>query len=491
MPWDGTELCIAELSGAELSAEELSTQQSLSGVELSDGSSGIEAGEPKTVAGSSAPGADEAIHGSDWLSTGELVFSTDRSGYWNLHAWDPATGKERELSSLEGSEIGAPAWVFGTQAWTELQAGQLAVSVTAGARDSIGLLDTGSDPDPRPAGQVQILDIEVASVGSLAASESGTIIALVGKPDELMSIIEVDPATAEVQVLRPPADLGVDSQWFSRAETFDFESAGGRQSHAFFYPPTGAGVAGVHGELPPLIVMGHGGPTAHSSPDLSLKVQYWTSHGFAVLDVNYGGSTGFGRDYRRLLNDSWGLVDVEDCVAGAEQLAAAGRVDGQRMAIRGGSAGGFTVLRALEVSDAFSAGTSLYGVADLAALAADTHKFEARYLDGLIGPYPQAQTIYDERSPINHTQDLSCPLLVMQGSEDEVVPPSQSEAIVAAVAAKGLPHAYLLFEGEQHGFRQSETIVRSLQAELWFYGKVFGFTPAEPIADVPGAVGFD
>jgi dipeptidyl aminopeptidase/acylaminoacyl peptidase len=220
-------------------------------------------------------------------------------------------------------------------------------------------------------------------------------------------------------------------------------------------------------------------------------VQYWTSRGFAVVDVNYGGSTGFGRPYRRLLGDSWGIVDVQDCIAAARHLADSGVVDGSRMAIRGGSAGGYTTLAALTSSDVFGAGTSLYGVADLEALARDTHKFESRYLDGLVGPYPEARDVYVERSPISHTDQLSCPLLVLQGLEDEVVPPNQAEAIVAAVAAKGIPHAYLAFEGEQHGFRRAETIIRSLEAELWFYGRVFGFEPADRIEPVPGAIGLD
>ena len=235
--------------------------------------------------------------------------------------------------------------------------------------------------------------------------------------------------------------------------------------------------------------MGHGGPTSHATPALSLRVQYWTSRGFAVADVNYGGSSGFGRAYRRLLDDAWGVVDVEDCVAIARHLASEGLVDPARMAIRGGSAGGFTVLRALTTDDVFSAGTSLFGVADLEALARDTHKFESRYLDGLVGRYPEERSVYQARSPINHTDRLSCPLLVLQGLEDEIVPPNQAEAIVAALAAKGIPHAYVAFPGEQHGFRHEANIIRSYEVELWFYGRVFGFEPADRIEPPAGAVG--
>lgn len=472
MPWDTTTLFAATIKANDTT------------VSLSD---------DVVVAGGEPDGSavGESIHGSNWLANGDLVYSTDRSGYWNLHRWNPHTKAESALTDLHGAEIGAPAWVFGVQRWAELSDGSLAVVITESAKDSLGILSLDHG---LPAAPVRV-DLPFVTFGAeIAASTRGSVVALVGSSDSLPQMVEITPATAAVSKLRPAEDLGVETGWFSTAERFDFVSAGGRDSHAFFYPPAGlsadgGSLAGTANELPPLVVMGHGGPTAHSEPDLSLKVQYWTSRGIAVVDVNYGGSTGYGRDYRRLLNGAWGLVDVEDCVAAAEQLAAAGRVDGSRMAIRGGSAGGFTVLRALQVSSSFSAGTSLYGVADLGALARDTHKFESRYLDGLIGPYPQDEAVYDERSPINHVGDLSCPLLVMQGDEDKVVPPSQSEAIVEAVAAKGLPHCYLLFVGEQHGFRQSASIVRSLEAELWFYAKVFGFQQSDQIADLAEAVG--
>jgi dipeptidyl aminopeptidase/acylaminoacyl peptidase len=289
-------------------------------------------------------------------------------------------------------------------------------------------------------------------------------------------------------VVRPPEDIGIDPAWISSPQAISYPS-GDRRAHGFFYPPTGPGLAGPDGSSPPLIVKGHGGPTAQAAPALDLKIQYWTSRGFAVVDVNYGGSSGFGRAYRELLRGSWGIVDVEDCINAAGYLAESGLVDGERLTIRGGSAGGFTVLAVLEASDRFAAGTSLYGVADLTALAADTHKFESRYLDRLIGPYPERADLYHERSPINHTDRLTSPLLVLQGLEDEVVPPNQSEAIVAALAAKGVPHAYVPFEGEQHGFRKAENIVRSLEVELWFYGRILGFDPADPIEPAEGAVG--
>lgn len=263
-----------------------------------------------------------------------------------------------------------------------------------------------------------------------------------------------------------------------------FSSADGRQAHGWFYPPRNEAHTAPAGELPPLVVLSHGGPTSAANPAFTLGVQYWTTRGFAVLDVDYGGSTGYGRSYRKLLDGAWGVVDVEDCCAGAEWLAANGRCDPARMVIRGGSAGGFTTLAALAFRSTFRAGASHYGVADLEALATDTHKFESRYLDGLVGPYPEARAVYQARSPIHHTDGLDCPLILLQGSEDVIVPPSQSRAMAAALAAKGIPHAYIEFPGEQHGFRQAANIRRALEAELYFYSRVFGFDLAQPVDPV-------
>jgi dipeptidyl aminopeptidase/acylaminoacyl peptidase len=257
-----------------------------------------------------------------------------------------------------------------------------------------------------------------------------------------------------------------------------------RTAHAWFYPPAGDGVRAPHGELPPLLVMVHGGPTAAADPSFRLSTQFWTSRGFAVTDVDYGGSTGYGRAYRRLLDDAWGIVDVQDACAAAGWLADQGLVDGDRLAIRGGSAGGFTALVALATTDVFAAGASHYGVADLGALARDTHKFESRYLDRLVGPWPQAEAIYRERSPLSHLEGFTAALIVLQGLQDEVVPPAQAELIVAGLRERGVPHAYLTFDGEQHGFRIAANIVRAITAELYFYSRVFGFTPAGELEPV-------
>ena len=285
-------------------------------------------------------------------------------------------------------------------------------------------------------------------------------------------------------VIKRSQDAEQDLDSISVPESMEFPTGGGLNAHAFFYVPQSAGFVGPSEAKPPLIVMSHGGPTGATSSALRLNIQYWTSRGFAVVDVNYGGSTGYGRAYRERLRGNWGVVDTEDCIRSAQHLAAQGRVDGARLVIRGGSAGGYTTLCALTFHDVFAAGASHYGVADAEALARDTHKFESRYLDSLIGPYPEERARYRERSPIHFAEQLSCPLLLLQGLEDAVVPPQQAEVMVEALRKRGLPYAYLAFEGEQHGFRRSENIVRAIEAELFFYGRVFGFEPADPIEPI-------
>jgi dipeptidyl aminopeptidase/acylaminoacyl peptidase len=296
--------------------------------------------------------------------------------------------------------------------------------------------------------------------------------------------VRIDLRSGTSEVLRAPGQIRLEPASISKAEAIEFPTDGGRTAHAFFYPPSHARFSGPAAALPPLIVKVHGGPTSHSRAELSLATQFWTSRGFAFLDVNHGGSTGFGRAYRERLAGNWGIVDVGDVVAAVRYLASLGRVDTHRVAIRGGSAGGFTVLAALAFHDAFKAGANYYGVSDLEPLARDTHKFESRYLDRLVAPLPDGRAIYEARAPIRHLAGFSAPLITFQGSEDKVVPPSQSRAIVAALQAKGVPVAYIEFEGEQHGFRKAENIVRSLEAELAFYGEVFGFRPAGTLPPV-------
>ena len=458
MPWDATRLCAAPLWQSDRE---------------------LRLGNVKVVAG----GDGVSVVGPDWTADGRLVYSDDRNGFWNLHQWVPGDETDTPLTQLEDSEIGSPPWVFGVQHWTETVDGRLFATVTREATDTLVELVDG-----------ELRPLDIGAAGLVSVGPIGEQLLVVGNRHDGLPVIEaLDPDSRTRRLVRPADELGFSPSWFSHAQAIAYDS-NGRTAHAFFYPPTGVDEAGVPlvgdgDERPPLVVIGHGGPTAHTDPSLNLKIQYWTTRGFAVVDVNYGGSTGFGRAYRQLLNGNWGIVDVEDCVNAALHLAEQGLVDRERLAIRGGSAGGFTVLTALTGTDVFAAGTSLYGVADLEALATDTHKFESRYLDGMIGPYPEDKATYDQRSPINHTDGFSCPLLVLQGDEDEVVPPNQAEAIVAAVAAKGLPHASILFAGEQHGFRRSENIIRSLEAELWFYGRVFGFDPADTIEPIVAAVG--
>jgi dipeptidyl aminopeptidase/acylaminoacyl peptidase len=298
------------------------------------------------------------------------------------------------------------------------------------------------------------------------------------------ALVRLNPRTLESAVLRSSSDIELDPGYISVARAIEFPTEGGKKAHAFYYPPTNRDFTAPEGELPPLLVLSHGGPTSATSNAFSLSIQYWTSRGIGVLDVNYGGSTGYGREYRQRLNGEWGIVDVDDCVNGARYLVERGEVDGERLAIRGGSAGGYTTLNALTFRDTFKAGASYYGICDLEAMARDTHKFESRYLDTMVGPFPERADLYRERSAIYHTDRLSCPIILLQGLEDKVVPPNQSEMMRDALRAKGLPVAYLAFEGEQHGFRRAETIKRATEAELYFYSRIFGFPLADKIEPV-------
>jgi len=470
MPWDGTELWVATLTG------------SCDGVLATADAYRCDGGN------------DVSIVGPQWLQNGQLVYSSDASGWWNLYAYDRHSQQVRALTKLKHAEIGAAAWAIGTTRFVELCTTSspvnqtfphLAVAITEQASDRVAVLN--------PNGELQTLPLDCAAVRGLSATNDGGLLVLAELRDsEAAHFRFTAPDIAHCSTPRKLTVSAIAQQQtlpWSIAEPIQFAS-GNTVAHAFFYPPCAAQASASATAKPPLIVMGHGGPTSHATPALRLSIQYWTSRGFAVADVNYRGSTGFGRQYRQGLNEQWGVVDVEDCISVAQFLAETGRVDGKRCVIRGGSAGGLTVLRALQLSDVFAAGTSLYGVADLQGLLAETHKFESRYLDGLIGAYPTHSERYHERSPIHHAQNINVPILVLQGDEDKVVPPSQSEAIVHAVASRGLPHAYVLFAGEQHGWRQASTLVRALELELWFYGAALGFQPADEIDAPPEAVGF-
>lgn len=445
MPWDGTTLWLAEVDAAGAVVN------------------------PTAVAG----GPAESIFQPAWSPRNELHFVTDRSGWWNLHRL--RAGAVEALHPM-AAEFGRPQWAFGMSTYGFDGAGRIICCVGRAGLWQLATLAPES-------GEFAFLDTPFVAIDNLCVGDDFAVF-IGATPTEAGAVVRLDLRTLAHEVLRASSVAEVDAGFFSRAQAIDFPTEGGLFAHAFFYPPAHRDVRGPDGERPPLIVISHGGPTGASNAAFKWSHQFWTSRGFAVVDVNYGGSSGYGRPYRERLNGLWGVVDVDDSVNAARFLVARGDVNPARIAIRGGSAGGYTTLCALTFREFFKAGASHYGIGDLETLATDTHKFESRYLERLIGPYPQARALYLERSPVHHTARLSSPMILFQGSEDKAVPPAQAQAMFDAVDAKGLPVAYLLFEGEQHGFRRATTIKRALEAELYFYGKVFGFTPADPIEAV-------
>lgn len=413
---------------------------------------------------------EESVFQPEWSPDGVLYCASDRDrGWWNLHRW---TGETLENITPIEAEFGLPQWVFGMSVYGFLSSEEILASCSREGRWELMRVHLRS-------GELEAIAMPYSDMKSVR-SEDGEAVFLASSPTALPVVLSWRGAN-EMQVLRNSGELGLQAEEIAIAEAIDYPTADGSIVHAFYYPPTNPRAEPLPGERPPLIVMSHGGPTAANSDAFSVKVQYWTSRGFALLDVNYRGSTGYGRAYRRALNGLWGVADVEDCVHGARYLAAEGRIDPGRTIIRGSSAGGFTTLCALTFHDVFRAGASLYGIGNLESLAKDTHKFEARYLDRLVGPYPAERERYRERSPIHHIDQLSCPVIFLQGMLDRVVPPSQAEAMVTALKEKGIPVAYIRFEQEQHGFRKGESIRRAYESELAFYGRVFGFTPADEL----------
>ena len=421
------------------------------------------------------PGWDQGVDGTG----SRLLVCSDHDDWWCLYEVDLDGGSLLPVVTGE-FDVATPPWVFGMQRWA---AAGGTVAAAAGLPSGDQILVDG-----------RVLPVSDSSVSSLTiardAPDGSTVLAYAGagyrhEPEVVVVRLGGD-RRAERTAVRPARTLGLEPSLLVEPEAITFPTGPDRSAvaHALYYRPANPACAGPAGDRPPLLVMAHGGPTAAARRQLQLGVTFWTSRGIAVVDVDYRGSTGYGRRYRRALDGAWGVVDVEDCVAAARFLADRGDADRQRLMIRGGSAGGFTVLAALALHDTFAAGASRYGIADLEALAADTHKFESRYLDRLVGPYPEARDVYLARSPIHHIDAFDAPMIVLQGDEDEIVPPAQSEMIVEALEARGVPVAYLLFEGEQHGFRSADNIVTALEAELTFFGRVLGFTPADRLPDL-------
>jgi dipeptidyl aminopeptidase/acylaminoacyl peptidase len=443
MPWDGTELMVAD-------------------VEL-----GGTLGVPRLVAG----GPEESVIDPRFAPGGALHYCSDRTGWWNLYREDGTA-----LTSLDGAEIGFPAWVFGMSRYVFLDDGRIACVVTRSAIDSLELLEPGGS-ELRPTG----LGWSSFGPASLSAG-GGRVVFSAASPTAPTALVSYEPDSGDETIIRRSIDVDLDPASISVPRAIEFPTGDGATAHAFYYPPANGEYEGPADELPPLRVICHGGPTANTTPALGIEVQFFTQRGIGVLDVNYRGSTGYGRAYRQLLNGRWGEIDWQDCIAAARHLAEQGEVDHDRTWVEGGSAGGYVVLCALVFDPtAFAAGVSYFGVADAEALALDTHKFESRYLDSMIGPYPERADLYRARSPVHFVEQLERPLLLLQGLDDKVVPPSQAEAMVEVLERKGIPYAYLAFEGEGHGFRRQENIKRSLEATLSFVGQVFGFAAADEL----------
>jgi dipeptidyl aminopeptidase/acylaminoacyl peptidase len=444
MTWDGTELWLADVAP--------------------DGS----IGNSHCIAGS----REESVFQPTFASDGALYFVSDRSRWWNLYCFNH---EQIEALAPMAAEFGLPQWVFGMSTYAVISERRVVCAFNREATWRLALLDG-------VARQMDVIALPFTDFSSVVANHEHAVF-VAASPTMTPAVVRLDLTTRRYDILRASSVDLPDAGYLATPQSLTYPSSG-EQAHGFYYPPANRDFCAPTGETPPLLVLNHGGPTSAVTSALNLRIQYWTSRGFAVLDVNYRGSTGYGRDYRRKLDGQWGVADVDDAIAGARYLVARGWADEKRLAIRGGSAGGYTVLCALTFHDLFRAGASYYGVSDLESLARDTHKFEARYLDRLIGPYPAQHDLYRARSPIHHVDRLSCPMIFFQGMEDKVVPPNQTEKMVSALRAKGIPVAYMPFAGESHGFRRAENIQRALDGEFYFYSRIFDFTPADAIVPV-------
>ena len=443
MPWDGADLWVADISP------------------------GGEVGRPRHVAG----GPSESIAQPEWSPSGSLHFVSDRTGWWNLYRLD---GDETIAVHPAEAEYAYPMWTLGHRRYTFLADGRIVALEEGAAGDRLLIIGAeGIEEAPLP----------YVAFGSSMARIGGAAYLVASASDRPTSLVGFDLDIGRFRTIRAPEGAVIDPGFVGVPRPITFDTPDGT-AHALYYPPTHPGHRAPRGERPPLIVNIHGGPTSRLAMGLNPERLFWTSRGFAIVDVDHGGSTGYGRAYRKRLDGRWGVVDVRDCTLAAVACAGRGLADPKRLLIHGGSAGGFTVLMALALSDEFAAGVASYAVTDLTALATDTHKFESRYLDSLIGPYPERRDLYLERSPTTHVAEITSPVLLLQGLEDRVVPPSQSEAMRDALIANGTPVGYLTFPGEGHGFRSAAARVRAMEAELWFYGKVLGFEVADRVEAV-------
>jgi Dipeptidyl aminopeptidases/acylaminoacyl-peptidases len=445
MPWDGTELWVGELD-----AEGRATSA-------------------RKVAG----GSSESIYQPEWSPGGELYFVSDRNDWWNLYR---VRGDGDEPVCRRAAEFGAPQWGFGMTSYSFLGATDIVCVYSEAGGSKLGQIDTAK-------GTLKQIELLYTTLSGVAVS-GGWVALIAASPTLSERLLVVDAGTGAQEVVKVSNPAHIDPGYFSIPQPIEFPTEGGVTAHAFYYPPKNKDYEAAAGEKPPLVVHCHGGPTSSAGSSFDLEYQYWTSRGFGIVDVNYGGSSGYGRAYRLRLNSNWGVIDVDDCINAARYLVEHGLVDGKRIAITGGSAGGFTTLVALTKRGFFNAGASHFGIGDLVTFIKETHKFESHYLDTLIGPYPERADLYRDRSAVNFADNLNCPVILFQGLEDKVVPPSQADEFVAVCEKKKLPYAYLAFEGEQHGFRQAKNIRRSIEGELYFYSQIFDFATADDIEPV-------
>jgi len=445
MPWDGTQLWLGDLD----------QDGNITKIER--------------IAGDE----DESIFQPLWDPNGDIYYISDQTGWWNIYRY--SDGHSSCVLEME-AEFGLPQWIFGMSTYAVINAGELIASYKDLKGSHLINIDVAS-------GTIQDIDVPFSEIDQIRASQN--LIAFVASSTEQPpAIVAIDLKSNDMHIIRKSSETQLHGDFLSRAEQLSYESRPGELTHAWYYAPLNRDYTGPEREKPPLIVLSHGGPTANSNSALNMTIQYWTTRGFAVIDVNYSGSTGFGRKYRERLNGTWGIRDVEDCTAAAKSLVQSGRADPDRLIIKGGSAGGFTTLAALTFNNTFTAGASYFGVGDLELLARDTHKFESRYLDQLVGSYPEEKQVYMDRSPINHTDQLNCPVIFFQGLDDPVVPPNQAERMVDALKKRGVPVAYIPFEGESHGFRQASTKVKAIESEYYFYTQIFGIEAADKLETV-------